>query len=268
MPNTSSSSKKCHRGGSAASDAVVNAVPAPAFDKMNTMFDNVFSSSSQKGGATRRKVCKHCGKLNLQNHQCNRRGGTEGVAYNYDGMIKSTAIVDGTPVRAVHISPASGGKSKSAHGLRHISDFSDSSSYKLRNRLIGGETKLEPLPIDLKYPVTTVADKTGPAQIPLTTSEVLGEMKVDSVVAPMTKTTVYGLVNNDLTIPFKYGGGLTKKIVMAVAAKHLVKKAVKAVKKMKGEKKQKQTSPAPKSKPSAKSSKPKPKTSSKKTSKK
>jgi len=252
--------KSALKGGSAASDAVMNAVPAPAFDKLNAMFDNTFSPKTG-GASSKRRLCKVCGKLSLQNHQCSsKRGGTAGVVYNHDGMLASKPQEAGLPVRAVDLT---GGKSRS---LRHISHFSDSSSYKLRNRLIGGADELPSYPIGLTYNVTSYASPAGPTPVPLSPNQVLGEMKVDSVAAPMVKTAALGNITGDLATPFKYGGGVTKKIVMAVAAKHLIKRAVNAVKKMKENKAAPAAEkPKPKPKPKTKSkSKPKSKSSPKK----
>ena len=242
--------KSALKGGSAASDAVMNAVPAPAFDKLNTMFDNTFTAP-KTGGASRR-LCKSCGKLSLQNHKCTfNKGGTDGVVYNHDGLITDKPIQAGLPVRAVHLT--GGTKSAGSRSLRHISHFSDSSSYRMRNRLIGGTDKIPDYPIGLTYPVTSYGNVSGPTPVPLTPNQVLGDMKVDSVAAPMVKTTALGNISGNLSTPFKYGVGITKKIVMAVAAKHLIKKAAKAVKKMKEEKaaaaeKPKQKTPSTKKK--------------------
>ena len=218
MPTGKKLSKK---GGSLASDAVINAVPKGAFPKLDAMFDNKF------GGAS---FCKMCGKKAHGGKKC--LGGGKGVLVNYNGLLTTP---NNLPVSASpSVSVKVGGIKPSAQ-LRHISHFSDSSAYNLRNRMVGGQD-VKPLVLGLNYDaaVKSAANPSGPSvQDHLSANNVLGEIPVSILPVPMTKSTAFGTVTDGTGTNFKYGGGIVKKIIVAAAIKHAAKKSVKAIKKMK-----------------------------------
>ncbi len=214
MPTGKKLSKK---GGSLASDAVVNAVPKAAFPKLDAMFDN------KVGGV---KLCKVCGKA----HALKKCGG-KGALVNYNGQLTTPNMLP-TSSSPSHTVPV-GGNKRGAQ-LRHISHFTDGSTYSLRNRMIGGEDqKILALGLNYDSAIKAASSHAGPeVKASLSPNDVLSELNLSSLPAPMTKTTSFGAVTDGTGTPFKYGGAMVKKIMADAAAKHSKKKSAKTVKKI------------------------------------
>ena len=249
------------RGGSIASENVIKAVDNAAFAKLNTYFDNAVLS-----GGSAWKKCSKCSKLQCKcggkSKKCSKRGGSR-VAYNYDGMLLERPLSNSThnpsaatplPFRTVY----NGGN------MKKLSELSNSSSYKLRNKVGGGSEENVTFPIGIDY---SAAIKTSSIPEGINQRGVLSiaspldslvNMNPSSVPAPMEKVVHFGNnLTDDIPPAFSYGaaqpgGGLIKKMIVAAAARHVAKKAIKAYKKKKVEKSEKATSPTKSSPPTSK----------------
>ena len=282
------------RGGSLASDNVVKAVDTAAFEKLDSYFTNVVGGCSKCksgckcgkcGGAWGKKKVvaaakkavkavkaakpapkKSTAKKPVASSTKSHKGGSR-VAYNYDGMLLESPLQNSTNVPGAAV-PMPYQDIVQGGNLRKLGELSNSSSYRLKNKVGGadGENPTYPLGINYKTAILTSGMPVGTSErsavnvySPLNE---LANMPGSSVPAPMAKMVEFGNNMSDAApTAFSYaptvGGGLVKKLVVAAVARHVAKKAVKAYKKKKTSKTEIKTpKSAPKSAPkSIKSSK-------------